>query len=176
MADLALLGRGLRKALASGLNRAGNGAKRQFFVEISKVFAISERTARAYGWRKIRIEKARESNLRVVLSTGPKGRGKIPLIAFTPEHHRTMPGASVEIRRGKREILPGTFIQRGRKSGRFSVFKRIGQSRYPITTVPGVLIESMFAEVVPAVDRWVKQNLDRYILTALKKEIKDGQI
>lgn len=174
--DLGLLGKGLRKALASGLNRTGYAAKRQFFVEMSKVFGIAESAARAYGWRRIEIIRARENKLQVVIQTKRKNRGVIPLIAFSPEHSRSMPGASVEIYRGRREFRPGTFIAKGSKSRRFSVFKRVGRGRLPITTSPGVPVEKMFIEVVPQVDKWVKANLDRYILAALKKEIKNGQI
>lgn len=201
--DYTLFVRGIKKGIARGLNLAAAGAKKQLFREISRKYGITEKDARKYISKRIRIDKATPENLRATLRT--TRYGKIPLIAFRTR--QTPAGTSVEILRGQPEIFERAFIQKGIRSGKVNVFRRVEKSkvsesssrrkarlrktygariadqsgsglvgRYPITTVIGVHHAIPFAGVAPDVEKLIMKDLDTYIEKGLKKEIALGQV
>jgi hypothetical protein len=52
-------------------------------------------------------------------------------------------GVSAEVRKGRRKVYPGTFVGRGRRSGKLLVFKRKGVSRLPVVAQTRLSVPQM---------------------------------
>jgi hypothetical protein len=167
MPSLDLLSKAIRKSIVEGLNKTAFAARQQFFREISQAYGIGQNTLRAIASRSITVIKARESNL--VVTVQAKAR-KLSLIFFQPKQEG--PGASVEIIRGQRKLIPHAFIQRGIKSGRFNIFKRVAMPRYPISLEPGIPLTEPFRAVVGEVNKSAQRALGENITKAIQKAAK----
>lgn len=161
--------RGLKKSIAKALNNTAYQMKAVFIKTIQKKYGLTVQGAILIANTKMLVTKATETNLKVVLK--PTSR-MIPLTLFNAEQNRSMPGTSVEIYRGKPQMLPQTFIPANKagerytlpKSGLPGVFKRIGGSTpQKIALQGGFPFRQMFMESIPEADKLKNPILEKNI-------------
>lgn len=172
------LERGMKKAIAKAVNNTAFEMKKIFIKTIQRKYGLTMQGAIYIADTKMLVIKATEQNLKAALKPS---RRIVPLIFFNAEQDRSMPGTSIEVLKGKKEMLAHAFIPR-KKSGELytlpktrlaGVFKRIGGS-YPqkITLQGGVPFRQMFMESIPEADKMMpavlKKNIQKEITKAPK--------
>lgn len=159
--------RGIKKTLVKALNKTGYDMVKIFRKTIRQRYGLTVQGAVYITNTHITVEKATEQNLKVILK--PSGR-IIPLIFFNAVQNPSMPGTSVEIYRGKSQMLPHAFIPASRsgerykspKTGLAGVFKRIGNSSpQHITLQGGFPFKQMFMESIPEADKSMGQIFEK---------------
>ena len=84
-------------------------------------------------------------------------------------------GRSVEVFKGKRRVLEGSFLAKGRKSGRLGMFQRVGDERYPIRQMYGPKPETLIQQgdnmesLRSRIGARLKMNHDHEIKRALER-------
>jgi hypothetical protein len=121
----------LRAMVKSVVRKAGSTALRDMRAEASKRIRTRKRIKPSYIKRAIALLRPKGSTPEwsVKVSGEP-----VPLVAYP--HRQTKRGVSVEVNRGKRTIVRGSFVATMR-SGHKGVFKRSGKARLPIKELLG---------------------------------------
>jgi hypothetical protein len=144
MADrfLDALGPAARSAVARSINRAVTGVRTDAVKEVRQVYNVKAGDVR----KTFTIRRA--SNRVLAGVAGSSGR-RLSLSAFgirpRTASRKRMPakGVSAEVRKGRRKVYPGTFVGRGRRSGKLLVFKRKGASRLPVAAQTRLSVPQM---------------------------------
>lgn len=124
----------LKAALRRALRKAGATALRDMKSEASKRIRARKRIKVRYITDALTLRKASGSDIagmewRVDVSGEP-----VPLVAYP--NRQTKKGVSVEVNRGKRTLVKGSF-KSTMKSGHQGIFKRKGKARLPIQELHG---------------------------------------
>jgi hypothetical protein len=170
------LERGMKKAVAKALNNTADQMKQIFIKTIQRKYGLTTQGAVYIADTRMQVIKATPENLKAALKPS---RRVVPLIFFNAVQDRSMTGTQIEVLRGKKEILPHTFIPR-KKSGELykspstglaGVFKRIGSSaRQHISLQGGVPFKQMFMESIPEADKMKDAVLERNIQKEITKQ------
>ena len=112
-------------------SKAGSTALRDMRSEAVKRIRARKAIRPKYIARAISLVRPRGSALEwaVRIASTP-----VPLIAYP--HKQTKRGVTVEVNRGKRTLVPGSFVARI-QSGHVGVFRRRGAARLPIQELRG---------------------------------------
>lgn len=126
----ALTGRGIERAIVRALKMAGRDAIRAVRAEAKRGVRSRVRIRAGYiADRALPLTYARGDRLdALVWEMGVSGR-EVPLGEYP--RRQTRRGVSVEVQRGKRAVLKGSFLAHG-KGSRERVFLRPGKARYPM--------------------------------------------
>jgi signal recognition particle subunit SEC65 len=124
----------LKAALKRALRKAGATALRDMRSEASKRIRARKRIKGRYIRRAMTLRRAKGGEIAdmewaVELSGEP-----VPLVAYP--HRQTKKGVSVEVNKGKRTLIAGSFVAT-MKSRHKGVFKRKGAARLPIQELRG---------------------------------------
>jgi hypothetical protein len=130
----ALEPRALKGAWRRALRKAGATALRDMRSEASKRIRARKRIkarfiARALTLRRPKGSTAADMTWAVDVSGEP-----VPLAAYP--HRQTQRGVAVEVNKGKRTLIKGSFVA-SMKSGHAGVFRRRGNARLPIDELLG---------------------------------------
>lgn len=123
-----------KRAVVRALRKAGVTALRDMRSEATKRIRQRKRIASKYISRAISMQRAKGSDIQGMLWAVNVSGEPVPLIAYP--HRQTKQGVSVEVNRGKRTIVKGSFIATMR-SGHEGVFRRRGEARLPIEELRG---------------------------------------
>lgn len=131
---LAAVKTGATGALRRALGKAGSTALRDMRSEASKRIRERKRIKVSYIQDALTLLKptgldTAKMEWALVVSAKP-----VPLVAYP--HRQTKKGVSVEVNRGKRTLVKGSF-KASMKSGHQGVFKRTGKARLPIKELRG---------------------------------------
>lgn len=124
----------LRSSAARALNRALKSAQSLGQREIAKSNRMMKRNLRPF----VSLKKARASDLSAVIRVG--GR-VIPAVNFSPQEVLLETkmgwrlGVSVRYPNQKRQLLPGAFLARVKRTGYVGIFRRLSRARLPIKQV-----------------------------------------
>ena len=123
-----------KAAVKRALRKAGGTALRDMRSEASKRIRARKRIRPSYIKRAITMQRAKGSDIsRMEWALRVSGE-PVPLTAYP--HRQTRKGVSVEVNRGKRTLVAGSF-KATMKSGHQGVFKRKGSARLPIRELLG---------------------------------------
>lgn len=123
-----------KKAVKRALRKAGATALRDMRAEASKRIKARKRIKGRYITRAMSLRRPKGGNLdRWVWAVELDG-DPVPLVAYP--HRQTRKGVSVEVNRGKRTLVAGSFVAT-MKSGHKGVFRRQGKERLPIEELRG---------------------------------------
>ena len=168
--------RGMKKAVAEALNRTAANMKQIFIKIIQKKYGLTAQGAVYIADTRMSMKRATPENLKAALVPS---RRVVPLIFFNAVQDRSMPGTSVEVLRGKPQLIKHAFIPKSKggvlyqspKSGLPGVFKRIGGGRpQKITLQGGVPFRQMFMESIPEADKMMPAILERNIQKEITRE------
>lgn len=124
----------LKAAVRRALRKAGSTALRDMKGEASKRIRRRKAIKPRFITRALSLRRARGSDIsRMEWAVDVSGE-PVPLVAYP--HRQTRKGVSVEVNRGKRTLVKGSFVAT-MKSGHKGVFKRRGQARLPIQELRG---------------------------------------
>lgn len=120
-------------AVRRALRKAGSTALRDMNAEATKRIRARKRLAPKYIKRAITMQRkgATIENAEWALKVSGE---PVPLVAYP--HRQTRRGVSVEVNRGKRTLVRGTF-KATMKSGHIGIFRRRGKARLPIQELFG---------------------------------------
>jgi hypothetical protein len=124
----------LKGALRRALNKAGATALRDMRSEASKRIRARKRIKTRYITRALTQRRAKGSDIAGMEWAIDVSGEAVPLVAYP--HRQTKKGVSVEVNRGKRTLVKGSFVQT-MKSGHKGVFRRRGKARLPIEELRG---------------------------------------
>ena len=124
----------MRRATVRALKKAGSTALRDMRSEASKRIRARKRIGGRYISRAISLRRAKGSDIASMEWAVEVSGQAVPLIAYP--HRQTKRGVSVEVNRGKRTIVKGSFVATMR-SGHEGVFRRRGNGRLPIEEILG---------------------------------------
>ncbi len=123
-----------KRAVVKALRKAGQTALRDMRSATSKAIRRRKRIRPSYIGRAMTLRKSKGSEI-ADMSWALDLDGKpVPLIAYPVRQTRR--GVSVEVNRGRRTIVKGSFIA-SMRSGHRGVFKRDGKARLPIRELRG---------------------------------------
>lgn len=124
----------LKAALKRALRKAGSTALRDMRSEASKRIRARKRIKVSYINRALSLGKPRGSDISSYAWSLNVSGAPVPLIAYP--HRQTRKGVTVEVNRGKRTLVKGSFIAT-LKSGHEGIFRRRGKARLPIEELRG---------------------------------------
>lgn len=124
----------LKGALKRALRKAGATALRDMRSEASKRIRARKRIKASYVRKAMTLRRAKGGDIADMEWALDVSGEPVPLVAYP--HRQTKKGVSVEVNRGKRTILAGSF-KATMKSGHKGVYKRSGATRLPIKEVRG---------------------------------------
>jgi len=124
----------LKGALARALRKAGATALRDMRSEASKRIRARKRIKSRYITRALTLRRAKGSDIAGMEWAIDVSGAPVPLVAYPAR--QTRKGVSVEVNRGKRTLVKGSFIAT-MQSGHRGVFRRTGKSRLPIRELLG---------------------------------------
>jgi len=124
----------LKAALKRTLRKAGATALRDMRSEASKRIRARKRIKSRYITRAMTLRRARGGNIAAMEWALDVSGEPVPLVAYP--HRQTAKGVSVEVNRGKRTLIKGSFVS-SMKSGHKGVFRRRGKARLPIDELRG---------------------------------------
>ncbi len=142
----------LKAALRRTLRKAGATALRDMRSEASRRIRARKRIKARYITRALSLRRARGSDIAAMEWAVDVSGDPVPLVAYP--HRQTAKGVSVEVNRGKRTLVKGSFVA-SMKSGKVGVFRRRGKERLPIDELRGsrpvdALLHAGEAEAVAA--------------------------
>lgn len=124
----------LKSALKRALRKAGATALRDMRSEASKRIRARKRIKSRYITRALSLRRAKGSDIAGMEWALDVSGEPVPLVAYP--HRQTAKGVSVEVNRGKRTLVKGSFVATMR-SGHKGVFRRRGAARLPIKELLG---------------------------------------
>lgn len=124
----------LKGALKRALRKAGATALRDMRAEASKRVRARKRIKARYITRALTLRRAKGADIAGMEWALDVSGEPVPLVAYP--HRQTSKGVSVEVNRGKRTLVAGSFVA-SMKSGHKGVFRRRGKSRLPIAELRG---------------------------------------
>lgn len=124
----------LKKALKRALRKAGATALRDMRSEASKRIRARKAIKPKYIRRALSLRRARGSDIADMEWAVDVSGEPVPLVAYP--HRQTRKGVSVEVNRGKRTLVKGSFVA-SMRSGHQGVFRRRGAARLPIDELRG---------------------------------------
>lgn len=124
----------MKGALKRALRKAGATALRDMRSEASKRIRTRKRIKSRYITRAMTLRRAKGSDIAGMEWAVEIDGNPVPLVAYP--HRQTKKGVSVEVNRGKRTLVKGSFVAT-MKSGHKGVFKRKGTARLPIQELRG---------------------------------------
>lgn len=124
----------LKGALKRALRKAGATALRDMRSEASKRIRARKRIKVRYIQRALTLRRPKGGDISAMEWAVDVSGEPVPLVAYP--HRQTKKGVSVEVNRGKRTLVAGSFIA-SMKSGHKGVFKRKGRARLPIAELRG---------------------------------------
>ncbi len=124
----------MKAALRRALRKAGATALRDMRSEASKRIRSRKRIKSRYITRALTLRRAKGSEIADMEWALDVSGEPVPLVAYP--HRQTKKGVSVEVNRGKRTLVAGSFVA-SMKSGHVGVFKRRGAARLPIKELRG---------------------------------------
>jgi hypothetical protein len=121
----------MKRVVSQVVSKAGSTALRDMRSEASKRVRAMKRIMGKYISRAITMRRptAGDRSFALDISGAP-----IPLVAYP--YRQTKQGVSVEVNRGKRTLVKGSFVAT-LKSGHEGIFQRIGKARLPIKELLG---------------------------------------
>lgn len=123
----------LKGALKRALRKAGATALRDMRSEASKRIRARKAIKPRYITRAITLRRTGGDVADMTWAVNVSGEA-VPLVAYPAR--QTKKGVSVEVNRGKRTLVKGSFIAT-MKSGHKGVFRRTGKARLPIHELRG---------------------------------------
>lgn len=133
-AQLAQLGGPLTAAVKRALRKAGSTALRDMRGEASKRIRARKRIKPSFIRQALTLRRAKGSDITRFEWALEVSGDPVPLVAYP--HRQTKKGVVVEVNRGKRTLIAGSFLAT-MKSGHKGVFKRRGSARLPIDELLG---------------------------------------
>lgn len=124
----------LKAALKRALRKAGATALRDMRSEASKRIRARKRIKSSYIGRALTMRRPRGGDIAGMEWAVDVSGEPVPLIAYP--FRQTKKGVSVEVNRGKRTLVKGSFVAT-MKSGHKGVFRRRGKARLPIHELRG---------------------------------------
>lgn len=124
----------LKGALKRSLRKAGATALRDMKSEASKRIRARKRIKARFITRALTLRRAHGSDIARMSWAVEVSGEPVPLVAYP--HRQTKQGVSVEVNRGKRTLVNGSFVAT-MKSGHTGVFRRRGKERLPIDELRG---------------------------------------
>ncbi len=124
----------LKAALKRALRKAGSTALRDMRSEASKRIRARKAIKPRYIRRALTLRRAKGSDIADMEWAIDVSGESVPLVAYP--HRQTKKGVSVEVNKGKRTLVAGSFVAT-MKSGHKGVFKRSGSARLPIQELRG---------------------------------------
>lgn len=124
----------LKGALKRALRKAGATALRDMRSEASKRIRARKRIKVSYIRRALTLRRPSGSDISDFAWALDVSGETVPLVAYP--FRQTKKGVSVEINRGKRSIIKGSFVAT-MKSGHKGIFLRRGKARLPIKALFG---------------------------------------
>lgn len=124
----------LKGALKRALRKAGATALRDMRSEASKRVRARKRIKARYITRALTLRRAKGADIAGMEWALDVSGEPVPLVAYP--HRQTNKGVSVEVNRGKRTLVAGSFVA-SMKSGHKGVFRRRGKARLPIEELRG---------------------------------------
>lgn len=124
----------LKGALKRALRKAGATALRDMRSEASKRIRQRKRIKSRYITRALTLQRAKGGDISSMAWALNVSGDPVPLVAYP--HRQTQKGVSVEVNRGKRTLVAGSFVAT-MKSGHKGVFQRKGKARLPIRELRG---------------------------------------
>lgn len=123
----------MKAALKRALKKAGATASRDMRSEASKRVRARKRIKVSYITRAFTLRRTGGDIANMAWALNVSGE-PVPLVAYP--HRQTKKGVSVEVNRGKRTLVAGSF-KATMKSGHLGVFKRSSGARLPIDELRG---------------------------------------
>lgn len=124
----------LKAALKRALRKAGATALRDMRSEASKRIRARKRIKSRYITRALTLRRAKGGDIAGMEWALDVSGEPVPLTAYP--FRQTKKGVSVEVNRGKRTLVKGSFVAT-MKSGHTGVFQRRGSARLPIRELTG---------------------------------------
>lgn len=124
----------LKSALKRALRKSGSTALRDMRSEARKRIRARKRIKGRYISRALTLRRAKGSDIAAMEWAIDVSGEPVPLVAYP--HRQTKKGVSVEVNRGKRTLVAGSFVAT-MKSGHQGVFRRRGKARLPIDELRG---------------------------------------
>lgn len=124
----------MKRAVIRALKKAGATALRDMRSEASKRVRTMKRLPPRLIHRAITMRRAKGSDITAMQWAVDVSGEPVPLVAYP--HRQTRQGVSVEVNRGKRTLVKGSFVATMR-SGHEGVFRRRGKGRLPIDELLG---------------------------------------
>lgn len=124
----------VKRAMIRALRKAGATGQRDMRSEANKRIRARKRISSKYITRAIKLRRT-GGNDPTAMSWAIELSGEpVPLVAYP--HRQTKKGVSVEVNRGKRTVVRGSFVAT-MASGHEGVFRRRGPQRLPIQELLG---------------------------------------
>lgn len=124
----------MKAALKRALKKAGATALRDMRSEASKRIRARKRLKVKFINRALSLAKPKGGDISDMSWALNVSGDPVPLIAYP--HRQTKKGVSVEVNRGKRTLVKGSFVST-MKSGHEGIFRRKGKGRLPIQELFG---------------------------------------
>jgi hypothetical protein len=124
----------LKGALKRALRKAGATALRDMRSEASKRIRARKRIKVRYITRALTLQRPSGGDIAGMEWAVHVSGDPVPLTAYP--NRQTKKGVSVEVNRGKRTLVKGSFVA-SMKSGHEGVFRRRGKARLPIQELRG---------------------------------------
>lgn len=124
----------LKGALKRALRKAGATALRDMKSEASKRIRARKRIKARYITRALQLRRAKGTDIASMEWAIDVSGEPVPLVAYP--HRQTKQGVSVEVNKGKRTLVRGSFVA-SMRSGHTGVFRRRGRARLPIDELRG---------------------------------------
>jgi hypothetical protein len=124
----------LKGALKRALRKAGATALRDMRSEANKRIRARKRIKVSYISQALTLRRAKGGDIAGMEWAVDVAGDPVPLVAYP--HRQTKKGVAVEVNRGKRTLLAGSFVAT-MQSGHQGVFRRRGAARLPIDELRG---------------------------------------
>lgn len=124
----------LKRAIVRALRKAGATALRDMRSEASKRVRQRKRIKASYVSRSLTMTRPKGTDISAMTWELNASGDPVPLVAYPAR--QTAKGVSVEVNRGKRTLLKGSFLA-SMSSGHRGVFQRVGKARLPIEEMLG---------------------------------------
>lgn len=124
----------MKGALKRALRKAGATALRDMRSEASKRIRARKRIRSKYITRALTLQRPKGGDIAAWSWAINVSGEPVPLVAYP--HRQGKRGVTVEVNRGKRTLIEGSFVAT-MKSGHQGVFRRRGKARLPIDELRG---------------------------------------
>lgn len=124
----------VKRAMIRALRKAGATGQRDMRSEANKRIRARKRISSKYITRAMKLRRSGGSDPSAMSWALELSGDPVPLIAYP--HRQTKKGVSVEVNRGKRTVVRGSFVAT-MVSGHEGVFRRRGPQRLPIQELLG---------------------------------------